>query len=160
MLGALVEVADQLGRVPSMDAFNAAAQSKPWWSAATIARVFGSWKHALAKAGLLSPEETAAVLSRRINWRTRRQMPRYGDERLIEVLRWCARTVHGGAHRYVPVRQFLDWRETELVAARSRGEELKLPSRHQFKRLGSSWPEACQTAGLSHCPSPRRSSPR
>lgn len=154
MLGALVEAADQLGRAPSMDEFNAAGQSKPWWSAATIARVFGSWKRALAKAGLLSLEETASVLSRRPDWRTGRRKPRYADERLVEVLRWCARIVHGGAHRYVTVRQFLDWREAELVAARRRGEDLQLPSRHQYGRLGS-WPEACQTAGLSHCPSPR-----
>lgn len=149
MLGLLVDVADQLGRTPTTDEFNQANTSCPWWTAATIARAFGSWRHALAKAGLLSPAETVAVLSRQPNWRGPQLQPRVSEERLIEVLRWCARAIHDGRLNYVSVRQYLDWRDGELLAARKRGEELLLPSRHQFARLGS-WPEANRKAGLSH----------
>jgi hypothetical protein len=49
----------------------------------------------------------------------------------------------------VSVRAYGDWRATELVAARRRGEELSLPSRHQFAKLGT-WPEANEEAGLTH----------
>lgn len=149
MLGILVEAADQLGHGPTADEFNENNTACPWWTAATIARAFGSWRHALAKAGLLSPVETAAVLSRKPNWRSGKKLPRFSDSRLIETLRWCSRAIHGGRHDYVSIRAFLDWRGTELVAAGRRGEELSLPSRHQFAKLGS-WPEANRRAGLTH----------
>lgn len=162
MLGMLVEAAALLDRAPTMDEFDIEARKRGWPLASKIARRFGGWPAALAKAGLLAGPVAVGALNKRRGRRqaVARRIP-IPEERLIEVLRWCARVVHDGEHRYVSVREFLDWRELAALDAANRGIKLHLPSCGPYRERYGGWTQAARKAGLSHVPAaPAKPRPR
>ena len=149
LLGMLVHVARELGRPPTTREFDDVARERDGWrSSSVIAKRFGSWELAQARAGLLDIRK-AAMLSRRKR-RTGRRLHDWDRRALAEVLRWCARAVHEGAHRYVTVKEFNDWRRDVRVAAAKRGEFVLLPTHLRYYEIFGDWKKACAAAKLTH----------
>jgi hypothetical protein len=109
-----------------------------------VVRFFGSWrqaKEALELAEVTTPRKIEA----RFRGRLVGKVHRYREETLRETLRRCARDLG-----HVPlVIEFEHWRQRELELAKSRGEQLFLPSDSPYRRRWGSWEDALLHLGFT-----------
>ena len=147
-LASLVKVAGHLGATPTSENYKQAhaeltAAGEEVLHLSSVIRYYGSWrlaKEALELAGYYRPRMIDARFRRR---RTRRPRHTREDE-LRDALQACAADLG----RAPLVREYEDWCEEQRDLARSRGEELWLPSVATFRRRHKTWEKALLHYGL------------
>jgi len=109
-----------------------------------LLRYFGSWRRAKEAVGLA---EVATPLKIEARFRSRLvgKVHRYREDTLRETLERCARDLG-----HVPlIIEFEHWRQRELELAKTRGEELFLPSDSPYRRRWGSWDKALLALGFA-----------
>jgi len=143
-------VAEEVGRVPTVDEYRASERRRRGTDEAVeeanrIIRHFGSWR--VAKEALdLSFTSSEAKIDARFAARRLGKVWAYSDKTLRETLERCV--VHYG--RPPQVAEFMWWRQREFELARAQGNDaLHLPGIKPYQRRWKRWEHALRACGYS-----------